>query len=147
MPPAARQDPTWHRGGGTFRDGCRVPMPWDGTQPPYAFGPGSGQPWLPQPLDWEELTVTAQEGRSGSTLEFYRAALAARRSVLAGSPADVEMLSLPSLGDDVLAFVRGDVTVVLNAGSTSVPLPPGEVVIASGPVSDELPADTAVWLR
>ena len=147
VPPAARQDPTWHRGGGTFRDGCRVPMPWDGTQPPYAFGPGSGQPWLPQPLDWEELTVTAQEGRSGSTLEFYRAALAARRSVLAGSPADVEMLSLPSLGDDVLAFVRGDVTVVLNAGSTSVPLPPGEVVIASGPVSDELPADTAVWLR
>jgi alpha-glucosidase len=147
VPPEARQDPTWHRGGGKFRDGCRVPLPWEGSQPPYAFGPGAGQPWLPQPLDWEELTVAAQEDQPGSTLEFYRAALAARRTVLKGSPPDVGVLSPPSLGDDVLAFVRGDVTVVLNAGSTAVPLPPGEVVIASGPVSDELPADTAVWLR
>ena len=84
--------------------------------------------------------MAAQEGTAGSTLEFYRAALAARRSVLAGLGSDVEMLSPPALGDDVLAFTRDGVTVVLNAGSTSVPLPAGEVVIASGPVSTELPA-------
>ena len=36
---------------------------------------------------------------------------------------------------------------VLNCGDTPVPLPEGEVLIASGPVDDKLPADTAVWLR
>ncbi|WP_206062882.1 alpha-amylase family glycosyl hydrolase [Nocardioides piscis] len=142
--PEHRQDPTWHRGGGKFRDGCRVPMPWAGGAPPYDFGPGSGQPWLPQPLDWADLTVAAQRGTPGSTLEFYRSALAARRAELAGAGADVEMLDA---GPDVLAFRRGDVTVVLNAGDTACALPDGEVVIASGPVDGDLPPDTTVWLR
>ena len=51
------------------------------------------------------------------------------------------------LGEDLLAFRRGEVTVVLNCGSTPAPLPTGEVVISSGPVTDTLPGDTAVWLR
>jgi alpha-glucosidase len=39
-------------------------------------------------------------------------------------------------------------TVVLNAGSASVPMPAGEVLLASGPLTDgTLPANTAVWLR
>ncbi len=147
VPAPHRQDPSWFRTGEVGRDGCRVPMPWGGTEPPFDFGPATAQPWLPQPLDWSELTVAAQEGQQGSTLEFYRAALAARRSVLGGTEGEVEMLSPTSLGADVLAFTRGGVTVVLNAGSAPVPLPPGEVLIASGPVTDDLPPDTAVWLR
>ena len=87
--------------------------------------------------------MAAQEGDPDSTLSFYRRALAARRTLL-GSPSTVEMLDL---GEDLLAFRRGEVTVVLNCGSTPVPLPAGEVVIASGPVTDSLPGDTAVWLR
>ena len=36
---------------------------------------------------------------------------------------------------------------LLNAGSTPVPLPAGEVLIASGPLDgNRLPPDTAVWL-
>ena len=36
---------------------------------------------------------------------------------------------------------------VLNAGSTPVPLPEGELLITSAPVDGELPANSAVWLR
>ena len=37
--------------------GCRSRGP--GARPPYAFGPGAGQPWIPQPPDWESLSVEA----------------------------------------------------------------------------------------
>ena len=147
VPAADRQDPSWFRTGEVGRDGCRVPMPWAGAEPPFGFGPGADQPWLPQPLTWAALTAEAQTDRSGSTLEFYRAALAARRTHLCEAGENVEMVSPPSLGSDVLALRRGDVTVVLNAGSAPVALPPGEVLMASGPIDGDLPPDTAVWLR
>ena len=36
-----------HRPG---RDGCRVPLPWSGDEPPFGFSPPARrQPWLPQP--------------------------------------------------------------------------------------------------
>ncbi|MFE6648274.1 DUF3459 domain-containing protein, partial [Nocardioides sp. NPDC057772] len=51
------------------------------------------------------------------------------------------------MADDVIAFRRGRLTVVLNCGAVPTPLPPGEVVICSGePVAAELPPDSAVWL-
>jgi alpha-glucosidase len=35
----------------------------------------------------------------------------------------------------------------LNASALPVPVPPGEVLLSSGPLADEmLPSDTAVWL-
>jgi alpha-glucosidase len=37
--------------------------------------------------------------------------------------------------------------VVLNCGTTPVPLPDGEVLLASGPVESTLAPDTAAWLR
>jgi alpha-glucosidase len=144
VPPEARQDPAWHRTQRDWRDGCRVPIPWSGDAPPYAFGPGAGQPWLPQPLDWADLTVEAQEQDPASSLAFYRAALAARRTHTTGLSEEVDVLDA---GADVLAFRRGDLTVVLNAGVDAVELPAGEVVLASGELDGHLlPADTAVWL-
>jgi len=47
---------------------------------------------------------------------------------------------------DVVSFRRGDLAVVLNCGESAVPLPTGELVLASGAVTDELPGNTAVWL-
>ncbi len=138
------QDPASLRTGERGRDGCRVPLPWEGSQPPYGFGPGSAQPWIPQPGDWADLSVDAQWGREGSTLEFYRAALRARREHTLDLGAEVV---LGDAANDVLTFRRDGLTVVLNCGSTPVPLPEGEVVIASAPVEDGLlPADTAAWL-
>jgi alpha-glucosidase len=140
--PEHRQDPSYFRTGEVGRDGCRVPMPWAGDAAPYEFGPG-GQPWIPQPDDWAPLTVAAQTGDPASTLEFYRAALAARRTFATTAGDQVELLDA---GSDVLAFRRGPVTVVLNCGAETVSLPAGEVLVASGPLENGLPPDTAVWL-
>jgi alpha-glucosidase len=143
--PEFRQDPSWFRTGEPGRDGCRVPMPWRGDAPPFGFGPGTGQPWIPQPKDWAELTVEQQSVDPSSTLAFYRAALARRRTFATTAGDDVEMLDVD---DDVLAFRRGPLTVVLNTGTAAVELPAGEVVASSGAIVDgRLPADTAVWLR
>lgn len=144
VPEEARQDPAWFRTQAHWRDGCRVPLPWSGDAPPYGFGPGTGQPWLPQPLDWADRTVAAQEGDPGSVLEFYRRALAARHAHSEALPEDVELLEA---GEDLLAFTRGPLTVVLNAGQDAAELPAGDLVVASGELEGRLlPADTAVWL-
>jgi alpha-glucosidase len=142
--PEHRQDPSYLRTGEPGRDGCRVPMPWSGSEPPYGFGPGEGQPWIPQPDDWASLTVEAQAADPTSTLAFYREALRVRRDFAWSAGDEVEMLDL---GADILAFRRGPLTVVLNCGTTPVPLPEGELLLASGPVDGTLPADTAAWLR
>ncbi|MEQ6900650.1 glycoside hydrolase family 13 protein [Nocardioides sp. YIM 152588] len=142
VPPEARQDPSWFRTGEPGRDGCRVPMPWSGAAPPYGFG-GSGQPWIPQPDDWADLTVTAQSADPDSTLSFYRRALAARREHLTGATDD----AVATTRGNVLEVRRGDLRVLLNAGKRSVRLPAGEVLISSGPVGPSLPPNTAVWLR
>ena len=138
------QDPASLRTGEAGRDGCRVPIPWAGDAAPYDFGPGDGQPWIPQPDGWGQLTVDAQWDRPGSTLEFYREALRARRTHALDAGDDVQIADGTR---DTLTVVRGPLTVVLNCGDTPVPLPAGEVLVASGPVDDKLPADTAVWLR
>ena len=56
IPPERLQDPMWLRSGGVDpgRDGCRVPLPWAGTQPPFGFSPRRRRepPWLDQPDDW-----------------------------------------------------------------------------------------------
>lgn len=150
VPAEHRQDPAAVRMGIPGRDGCRVPLPWDGQEAPYGFGPGSGQPWIPQPDDWGPLSVAAQSGDNDSTLEFYRRMLAVRREFAWSAGEHVELLdgTADVAGADVLAFQRGPLTVVLNCGSAQVPLPDGEVLMSSGPlVEGELPADTAVWLR
>ena len=139
--PGDRQDPSWFRTGEVGRDGCRVPVPWSGDAPPYGFGPGTEQPWIPQPLDWAPLTVAAQTGADGSTLELYRAALAARRGLPAATSVSVHVEG------DVLLVERGDVTIALNCGTSDAPLPTGDVLLASGLCGDTLPADTAVWVR
>jgi alpha-glucosidase len=144
VPKELRQDPAWRRTQTDSRDGCRVPIPWSGDAPPYGFGPGTGQPWLPQPSDWADRTVAAQEQDPDSTLAFYKDALGARRKHALDATEEVELLDA---GPDVLAFTRSGLTVVLNAGDEAVELPAGEVVIASGELAGGLlPPDTAVWL-
>ncbi len=149
LPEEALDDPTWERSGHTVRgrDGCRVPIPWEGAAPPYGFGPGDGQPWLPQPADWAPLTAAAQTGDPDSHLNLYKAALKIRREH-------------PDLGEgrltwddespaEVLAFTRGSFRCLTNLGSTPVSLPDGaEVLLTSSPLVDgRLPTDTTVWLN
>ncbi|MDN5895705.1 MAG: glycoside hydrolase family 13 protein [Nocardioides sp.] len=144
------QDPRALRTGEPGRDGCRVPLPWSGDRAPYGFGPSTGQPWIPQPDDWADLSVAAQEADAGSTLMFYRELLRVRRTFATTAGDDVELLDLgtEAFGDDVLAFRRGELTVMVNCGNKAVVLPDAAEVLASSVhVVDELPPDAAVWLR
>ena len=84
-------------------------------------------------------------GRRGVDAAVLPAGAAARRELAVGSGDTVEMLDL---GADVLGLRRGPLTVVLNCGSVETRLPPGEVLLSSGPLLGSLlPPDTAVWLR
>jgi alpha-glucosidase len=147
LPGEVRQDPTWRRTGGTVvgRDGCRVPIPWEGNAAAYGFS-GSGSSWLPQPEEWRQYAVDHQKGVPGSTYEMYRAALRLRRERRLGAG---ELIWL-DLGPDVLAFINGDTIVLTNFGSAPVAVPgAAEVVLASGPLTDhgEVPTDVTVWAR
>jgi alpha-glucosidase len=157
IPVERLQDPMYLRSGGTDpgRDGCRVPMPWSGDEPPFGFSPGHrehtgrpARPWLPQPADWAARTVRAQERDPRSMLSLYRAALRLRaaESALGDGP----MAWLDS-AETVLAFGRGEhFACVVNFGAEPAGLPAHRgLLLASGPLTGDglLPRDTAVWLR
>ncbi|TFE38440.1 glycoside hydrolase family 13 protein [Streptomyces sp. ICN441] len=149
LPDEVRQDPSFFRAEGQdgFRDGCRVPIPWTRSGPSYGFGGGGS--WLPQPAEWAELSVEAQTGVPGSTLELYRAALALRREHPGlGAGADVTWLDAP---EGVLAFARDGFVCTTNTRGTGVRLPvPGRCLLSSAPPelgggTAVLPADSTVW--
>jgi alpha-glucosidase len=149
LPEDVLDDPTWERSGHTVRgrDGCRVPIPWSGSEPPFGFGPGSGQPWLPQPADWADLTAEVQADDPGSHLNLYKAALKIRRE----HPAlgEGRLLWDQDAPDGILSFTREPgFRCVVNLSQSSIALPPhGDVLLTSTPLTaDELPPDTAVWL-
>ncbi|MGV9930146.1 glycoside hydrolase family 13 protein [Streptomyces olivaceoviridis] len=145
LPTEVLQDPIWEQTGHVRkgRDGCRVPLPWTTTGPSYGFGPGPG--WLPQPAAFAAYAVEAQTGTEGSTLELYRSALRLRRKLLQGET----LTWTPDAPAGVLDFGRTETwRNVTNLGTEPVPLPPGEVLLSSGPLPQDrtLPPDTTVWL-
>ncbi|MCG5432451.1 glycoside hydrolase family 13 protein [Mycobacterium sp. MYCO198283] len=144
LPDEVLQDPMWERSGRTERgrDGCRVPVPWEGDVPPFGFSTTAGT-WLPMPPEWASLSVDAQRGRPDSTLEFFRTALRLRR-IHRRPGGEVAWRDAPP---DCLVFDCGGVRTVLNAGSVPVDLPAGDVLCSSAPVAGRtLAPDTAAWL-
>jgi alpha-glucosidase len=160
-----RQDPIWQRTAGADpgRDGCRVPLPWSGTESPFGFSPDGTvlEPWLPQPKEWRDLTAAAELADEDSMLRLYQAALRVRRSAAAFATDDLAWQPAP---DGILAFDRGGsdgtagrdgtagpagVRCVANLSPAPVGLPPGAtVLLTSSPLTDgQLPPDTTAWLR
>ncbi|HVK34556.1 MAG TPA: DUF3459 domain-containing protein, partial [Microlunatus sp.] len=129
-------------------DGCRVPIPWSGTQAPFGFGSAETPPWLPQPESWAACTAEAQDSDPASHLNHYRSALAERRRH-------------PALGDGgltwddrvpagVLSFTREPgFRCVVNFGPEPHALPAdAQILVASGDAaSGTLGVDEAVWLQ
>ena len=144
LPPEVLDDPVWENSGHEQkgRDGCRVPIPWTTTG--SSFGFGDGAPWLPQPDFFGKLSVEAQTGVTGSTLEMYRQALGARAKYLTAD----EQLEWLELGDEVLAFRRGSgVLCIVNFGKDAMTLPTGTILVSSvGGLESVLPQDAAIWL-
>ncbi|MGH3458019.1 glycoside hydrolase family 13 protein [Aeromicrobium sp.] len=154
LPDDIRQDPTWERSGHTNRgrDGCRIPMPWEGSTPSLGFGPGA-ETWLPQPPEYGSLAVDRQRGAEGSTLELYRTLLRLRRELRLGRGS---LTWYDAGSDDVLSFTTtaGDdrsVLVLANLGTSPTPLPDGSrLLAASSPdvsIALGVPIDAAVWAQ
>ncbi|WP_033287703.1 glycoside hydrolase family 13 protein [Amycolatopsis jejuensis] len=144
LPDELRQDPVFTRTAGADpgRDGCRVPLPWSGSAPPFGFG--TGTPWLPQPASWADLSAEAQADDPDSMLTLYRTGLRLRPGLGAAA------LTWLDFAPDILAFRREpEFTFILNFGAVPLPLPAHEeLLLASAPLADgRLPSDTAVWLR
>ncbi|MEV0536693.1 glycoside hydrolase family 13 protein [Kitasatospora sp. NPDC050463] len=142
LPDEVRQDPSFFRKAGQdgYRDGCRVPIPWSGTEAPYGFGPTAGGPsWLPQPAEWAGLSVEAQTGDPTSTLELYRSALAVRRErPELGAGTGVEWLDGP---EGTLVFRRGSFVCTVNTTAEPVRIAvPGRLLLSS----TDAVTDTAV---
>jgi alpha-glucosidase len=143
VPDDARRDGVWARLE-DGRDGCRVPLPWEADLPAYGFT--GGTPWLPLPESYAPLAAATQLEDTRSMLSLYRRGLELRRGYPGFAGAGLEWFGAPP---GCLAFRRAGTTVVcaLNASAEPVPLPPGDPLLASGPLDDGmLPPDTAVWL-
>ena len=141
-----RQDPSWERSGRTERgrDGCRVPLPWRAEAPGFGFG-ANGTTWLPQPPGWSAYAVDAQDGVPGSTLELHRAALGIRRDRRLGLGGLAWVEGLPH---DTIAFLNGDLLVLVNLGPEPVAVPADASVLLRSTGTDvngSVPADAAVW--
>jgi alpha-glucosidase len=153
IPDELRQDPIWHRthGEDPGRDGCRVPLPWSQTAPPFGFSPddASQAPWLPQPKEWRDVTVAAERADDDSMLSLYQAALRLRRSLAAFTDGGLTWQQAPA---GVLSFDRnGDdrpVRCIANLSPEPVELPAGAtLLLASCPLTGgQLPPDTTAWL-
>jgi alpha-glucosidase len=147
LPDWALRDPVWERSGHTERgrDGCRVPLPWEGSAPPYGFT-GHQDSWLPTPFEWAPLTVEAQLEDPESMLSLYRHAIELRQTNSAFAGAELEWYGAPP---GCFAFRRkgGGLICALNTSGALVPLPAGEILLSSAPLVDgQLPPDTAVLM-
>ncbi|MFI1161841.1 glycoside hydrolase family 13 protein [Streptomyces sioyaensis] len=128
------------------RDGCRVPLPWSGTQAPFGFSDAPPErSWLPQPGWFARYTVQRLRGDGGSCWHLYRDALQLRRSL---SPLhDPGLHWLPS-PPEVVAFARGGKFVcAVNFSDAQVTAPVcGKPVLSSLPCDDgKLAANSAAW--
>jgi alpha-glucosidase len=169
IPDEMRQDPIWHRTNGADpgRDGARVPLPWFGTEPPFGFSPAgaTAPPWLPQPKEWRDLTVAAEQANPESMLLLYREALRVRRSATAFSGEELAWRDAPDgvvafdrvadgagasgEADNVVSEASAIIRCMANLSQEPVELPAGAtLLLASGPLADGLlPPDTTAWLR
>ncbi len=149
LPTEVLQDPVFKRTGGEVRgrDGCRVPIPWIGDEPPYGFSPTGVSTWLPQPEGWGRFTVQAQQTTADSIFSVYRSALRFRRHATFLHGNAFRWLDAPA---GALRFRRTEqFECLVNISAEPITLDQGsEIILASAALNDGVvPRDTAVWTR
>jgi alpha-glucosidase len=109
------------------RDGCRTPIPWISDNQNGGFS--DAKPWLPMAVEHLSRAVGNQEGKTDSTLAFYRAMIGFRT----GYPALAKgSFTLVHASGGILAFIREHEGLRLfcafNMTNAALPvaLPPGE---------------------
>ena len=145
IPAEDMQDPQFFRNPelGLSRDGCRVPIPW--TTAGSSFGFGSNGSHLPQPAWFGKFSVESEDGTPGSTLEFYRAALALRKQLLTDEK--ITWLN-PLFNRNIVHFRRSNGwQSITNFGTKPVRLPSGQVLLTTSPlVGGKLGPNTTAWV-
>jgi alpha-glucosidase len=98
------------------RDGCRAPIPWDGT-PAHGWALGGAEPWLPWPPEAATRNVASLRDDESSILHLYRRILAERKRSPALRHGSLRLLESPP---DVIAYERradrDERLVVINFG-------------------------------
>ena len=122
------------------RDGCRTPMPWDGSAVNAGFSPA--KPWLPVPSSHYHLAVSTAEHDPAALLHHYRRALAFRR----GHPAlRIGAMTDITVTGDVLSFRRETeaetILCLFNLSDepATVPVPEGNWVTIAGELGSARP--------
>ena len=133
VPRARRVDPG-------DRDGCRAPIPWDGSP---THGWPTADTWLPWPPDAADRNVERLRADPTSMLHLYRRLLAARRASPALATGTIVLCDAP---EPVVAFERhaGDARWRVLVNFTAAPVTcdgGGTVVVASDGVGEERPFD------
>lgn len=83
------------------RDGCRTPMPWDGSQ--HNAGFSDGAPWLPVEQNHNVLSVNTQKTLSCSTLEHFQQFMAWRKLWPALTSGEIDFIDST---ENTLLFTR-----------------------------------------
>ncbi len=125
------------------RDGCRAPIPWDGS-PDHGWPTAPGcRPWLPFPPEADRCDYEHQRRDPSSVLHLYRRLIAFRRRSPAVTGGDLQLLELPDglLGyrrtgsDDfavvVVNFTADEVAVDVSVMEPTAPAGGGLVVAVS----------------
>ncbi|WP_099332432.1 glycoside hydrolase family 13 protein [Actinomyces minihominis] len=154
LPYGVLTDPAFFRTGGEVRgrDGCRVPLPWSGTAAPFGFSDEAEvTTWLPQPAEWDALTVERQEDDPASMLSLYRHLLQLRRSFTALGTGLVQWVQTPeeTATTDIMHIRfhpaepesspdQATIDLIMNFGPEPVGLPPETadetVLVSSAPL-------------
>jgi alpha-glucosidase len=153
LPEELLQDPQRLRSedGSSGRDGCRVPLPWGGSESPYNFTPlNIANSWLPAPERWREKTVEAQWGDAASTLGLYRRALKLRRELPALGDGRIDWPENTEVSEgndeDLLVFHRAPGFIcTVNVGTKPITIRrPGALELASVDLDTATPSDYVV---
>jgi alpha-glucosidase len=128
------------------RDGCRVPLPWSGTKPPFGFSEAVAEDlWLPQPHWFAAHCVQRLRDDGTSVWHMYRDALQLRRSLAPLRGPSLEWLQADA---ETMVFSRGDGFVcAVNFSDVPVPAPvPGIALLSSRPCDEgKLAGNTTAW--
>ncbi len=154
LPDEVRQDPVYFRSRGAEkgRDGCRVPLPWEESEPNFGFS--TEKPWLPQPVEWSAKSVSHEEADQASFLSMYRRNLMLRREIpalggeggITWQPAPAGVLHFSREPGLIVAANITDDEVRLDVDATKILHQSGLDARLSGRTL-VLPADTTVWLE
>ncbi|MEZ5142791.1 MAG: alpha-amylase family glycosyl hydrolase [Acidimicrobiales bacterium] len=122
------------------RDGCRAPIPWDGSP---GHGWATPDPWLPWPPDADHRHADALQRDPASILHLYRRLLAVRRTSRSLHAGSLELLAADHAAPEVVGWVRhadGDQprTVLVNFGDAAAGVDgvTGTVEVASDGVGE-----------